>query len=768
MKFSNISSMNWGPLTRQEQDKFQQLLAKMNGMSGIKPASKRVQGKTISEFAGREITSWKSTDFLYKKEPCPLPTMARGLFTGMNAGEERILNRGYDKFFNINEVSKTKWEWIEANTHGPYELTVKEDGCLIMASGMDNGKTLLVTSKHAVNVPHAEMGRKWMERHLSQAGKSAEDLAMFLLENNATAVFELCDDDFEEHILEYTERMRGLYLHGINRNAVELDTWPSAEVAKVAEYFGFYSVQRFEFDNIKDGRELADKVRIDQMLDGRTIEGFVIRCKLNGSNKPYMFKIKYDIPYLMFREWREVTNRILGRKPYRTVYPLTKDYAAWVKQAWQANPAEFIGFSNSQKGMFTIRKRFLEFYEKYGDNKQQLYDEISQMTGKTKVLLMPVGTIGCGKTTLSLALSRIFGFGHVQSDNFGSKRGNVFNMSVLQEFDRNSFVIADRSNHISSLRKNLTYTIQNELVNCRIIALQWVHEDSQQQEVLDKNYERVILRGDNHQVTIPKRMPMLYKVMKGFLSASKPLDLESESDCLVEDIIELDSLADTKSNLYKVIKYLCDIFPDMLNQPSSNEIDEALKYALAYVPEPVNVEEKSKPNKPSFFALYPEDIQPKLKSLVDKDMGSSHNYRIILTNAQTKLKHKMLLKGYIELSTKGSLFESIKVDCFADYIVSNGDNVALRVKTLTIGDKDNSIPNRIIASKGPNGDIQIKSGIAVPHIIVQKAKGEDDESIEQVLEQVFGLENANTPQNCPVGWSVSPVDVKFSATFGRW
>ncbi|KAJ2630522.1 tRNA ligase [Coemansia sp. RSA 1290] len=758
--------MNWGPLTRQEQREFEHLLAKMNEMASVKPASKRVQGKTISEFAGREITSWKSVDFLYKKNPCPLPTMARGLFTGMNDGEERILNRGYDKFFNINEVSKTKWAWIEENTHGPYELTVKEDGCLILASGLDNGKTLLVTSKHAVNVPHAEMGRRWMEKHLSQAGKTVEDFAAFLLENNATAVFELCDSEFEEHILEYPERMRGLYLHGINRNAVELDTWPSVEVANVAEHFGFYTVQRFEFDKIKDGHDLADKVRVEQMLDGRTIEGFVVRCKLNGSNKPYMFKIKYDIPYLMFREWREVTNRILGRKPYRTVYPMTKDYAAWVKQAWQTNPAEFIKFSNSQKGMFTIRKRFLEFYEKYGDNKQQLYDEISQMTGETKVLVMLVGTIGSGKTTLSLALSRLFGFGHVQSDSIGGKKGNVFNMSVLQEFDKSSFVIADRSNHIPVLRKNLTTTIQNELVNCRIIALQWSHDESQQQEVLDKHYERVILRGDNHQVTTPQRMPMLYKVMNGFLSAFKPLDLESEGDRLVEDIIELDSLADTKSNLHKAIESLCDMFSEKLNVPSSNEIDEALEYALAYIPEPINMN-SPKHIKPSFFALYPKDIQSKLESLAGIKVDSGNDYCIVLTNAKSKLNSKSLLKGYTELTTKGCLVESISVDCFADYIASNGDNIVLRVNKLMAGDKDNNIPSRIISSRDSNGNVQFKTGVAVPHIIVKMTVNGSKDNIAQVMEQIFGAENNIIPKNCPEGWTVSPVEVKFSAAFGR-
>lgn len=51
------------------------------------------------------ITSWKMQDYAYKRDPCPYPTRARGLFT---QGKERIVVRAYDKFFNVDEVSWTK------------------------------------------------------------------------------------------------------------------------------------------------------------------------------------------------------------------------------------------------------------------------------------------------------------------------------------------------------------------------------------------------------------------------------------------------------------------------------------------------------------------------------------------------------------------------------------------------------------------------------------------------------------------------------------
>ena len=73
------------------------------------------------------ITSWKMSEHHYRRADCPFPTLARGLFTanenyeydGTSPGDEhgprtsgrmgeRIVGRGYDKFFNVGEVDWTK------------------------------------------------------------------------------------------------------------------------------------------------------------------------------------------------------------------------------------------------------------------------------------------------------------------------------------------------------------------------------------------------------------------------------------------------------------------------------------------------------------------------------------------------------------------------------------------------------------------------------------------------------------------------------------
>jgi tRNA ligase len=75
-----------------------------------------------------EVTSWKTVEFAYRKAAevgigKDLPTLARGLFTvrqGDQAADhgvsddvsgsshDRIVVRGYDKFFNVGEISWTK------------------------------------------------------------------------------------------------------------------------------------------------------------------------------------------------------------------------------------------------------------------------------------------------------------------------------------------------------------------------------------------------------------------------------------------------------------------------------------------------------------------------------------------------------------------------------------------------------------------------------------------------------------------------------------
>lgn len=85
------------------------LIADLHALSRKSP--KLVKSSTYPAPADPSIIvrSWKMNEFKYYDVPSPFPTLARGLFTVElpKTEENRIVARGYDKFFNIGEVPWT-------------------------------------------------------------------------------------------------------------------------------------------------------------------------------------------------------------------------------------------------------------------------------------------------------------------------------------------------------------------------------------------------------------------------------------------------------------------------------------------------------------------------------------------------------------------------------------------------------------------------------------------------------------------------------------
>ena len=285
------------------------------------------------------ILSWKAQEFAYRQfsqDREELPTLARGLFTEkVNGQYERIVIRGYDKFFNQDELAWTLPNAIATYSTGPFILSFKENGCIIFISAI-TPKRLIVTSKHSLGFrtegdkpTHAEMGWHWVRHHLAQAGRSEEALANELWNRNETAVFELCDDSFEEHVLPYSPERTGLHLHGLNKNTVDFETRPMVEVKAFAEAWGFFPVRYLTFQTHEEVDAFTKSVALTGSLNGEPIEGFVVRTTIPDdiSNPPpgvvpppykpgqtWFYKIKFDEPYLMYRDWRELTRTMLREK----------------------------------------------------------------------------------------------------------------------------------------------------------------------------------------------------------------------------------------------------------------------------------------------------------------------------------------------------------------------------------------------------------------------------------------------------------------------
>ncbi|KAG8412378.1 trna ligase [Metarhizium acridum] len=570
---------------------------KRHGGFAIKKTSFHVKGST-NEI---KIDSWKLQDWDYKRPD--LPTYARGLFTTPKAPRQHpeIAVRGYDKFFNVSEVPETKWENIIANTLPPYELTLKENGCIIFVSGLDDG-TLLVCSKHStgdrddIQVSHASAGERRLERQLSAIGRTKEDLARELRSRNVTAVAELCDDSFEEHVLAYNSDKAGLYLHGINLNLPEFVTYPSPAVQEFADNWGFIKTGFTVMGNIQEVKTFLENVARTGSHDGREVEGFVIRCKMSTdpATRPYQdwfFKYKFEEPYLMYRQWRECTKALIAGKPpkFKKHHNITEEYLLYARKRLAADP-NLGKLYNQNHGIIALRDDFLKFKNINGHDAAFLDDSdpivMTEVTGD--VILCPIATIGCGKTTIALAMSHLFGWGHIQNDNISGKgRPPRFTKAVLDQLKDHSVVFADRNNATKIERKQLITDVKLQHTGAKLVCLNFRHDIESMEKIRSVTQARVLARGDNHQtIRAASDEGKFIGVMDGFIKRFEPCTPYARPDDGFDVVIDLDPVVGSRRNLETAVSRLKQHFPNLIEAiPSTDEYDAAIQTALNYQPD---------------------------------------------------------------------------------------------------------------------------------------------------------------------------------------
>ncbi|RKP08287.1 RNA ligase-domain-containing protein, partial [Thamnocephalis sphaerospora] len=486
-----------------------------------------------------------------------------------------IVIRGYDKFFSIGEVSATKWPAIEENTKGPYEVTLKENGCILFAAALSPSR-VVVASKHSLGSdtsPHAIVGRTWLLHHLQEAGRTESDLARILYEGKLTA---LCDDGFEEHILEYPPETRGLYLHGVNRNTAHLDTWSSEHVQQMAAAFGFHTTKYRTFDTAEEARSYCDTVRNQRSIyEGRPIEGFVVRCH-RTSGECFFFKIKYDEPYLMYREWRELTRILIcGKEPFAR-YEWTVPYLKWCRAELKRHP-ELIPEYQRNQGIIAMRNGFLQWWASQG--RPELGARKLELTPVKHLVIIPIAVIGSGKTTLACALTALLNIAHVQNDNITVKRKRqAFNNALLDALRRGPAVIADRNNHQRDHRQSIAETVRAEYPDAYLLGLHFRLDDVKEQFRLCSG--RVQARGENHQTLTPDRVPDFERVLMSFQRDFEAPNLSRPGDKELSVVLELDPRDPVDTNLRLVLQTVCPLLGVPL--PDDVQIHQAAEAALGH------------------------------------------------------------------------------------------------------------------------------------------------------------------------------------------
>ncbi|OQD77906.1 hypothetical protein PENDEC_c002G01539 [Penicillium decumbens] len=566
---------------------------------GVKKRSYTCKKSTFDVAGTNNVTvdSWKFNDWDYKRED--LPTYARGLFTTKRKdSQHEIAVRGYDKFFNVDETNNTKWTNIEKNTKGPYEMSVKENGCIIFIAGLEDDK-LLVCSKHSTgvrhdaNLSHAQAGERWVERHVASVGKSSKDLARKLREMNVTAVGELCDDSFEEHVLAYDEAASGIYLHGLNYNLPEFATLPGERVHEFADEWGFKKAKFEVREDLESVKSFLEACAETGTWDGRETEGFVIRCRMSENGGPYndwFFKYKFEEPYLMYRQWRECTKAVIaGRLPrIKKHEKITEEYLQFVRKQFIRDPNLAKAY-NQNHGIISLREAFLK--ERGLKGSEIIAMEAEEKKGGKQttrnVILAPIASLGCGKTTVALALVHLFGWGHVQNDNIPKQKNKPkkFAFEITKAMSEAPVVIADRNNHQRRERKQLMEDIFPVIHDAQFVALHYVHEPKRNllPAIKEVTRQRVLDRGNNHQTiragTSSKEQ--IIAIMDGFLHRFEGIDTTCDPDEHFDHVIDLDVCASSRENLEAIIHTLHDIYPLLVPEiPSPEALDNAISAAM--------------------------------------------------------------------------------------------------------------------------------------------------------------------------------------------
>ncbi|KAI0228795.1 tRNA ligase [Massospora cicadina] len=467
--------------------------------------------------AGAAISAYKfSEPYFYEVVRRGAPTLAATSAASLDlprspASFSRV---GFSRITGgVGELATTQWDTLASETDGPYDVTVKENGCIIFISHHPT-HGLLVASKHSLGdlepnvASHQRMGEVWLDRHLAKRACGREALERFVRHFNVTLVFELCDDEFEEHVLPYPEGSRGLYLHGVNHNAIHFASWPSEVVQLVAEQFGFFKVANFPQPTLAHVRRFYEAC--GGSLEGRAIEGFVV---------------KYDHPYLLFREWREITRCLLNANArglaqpvlaLRNAHPLTHQYVAWVQEKLTTHPTLFSSYLQG-RGIVHTRNLF------FADTQLTPSDHpapINPVVTGDRLLLVPVATIGCGKTILGTTLARLINCVPIQQDDF--KRAGSFYAAILAQMEATGVVYADRNNHTSALREALTSAALSKFPSAAIVAIEF--DVNSAPDAFDITYRNVLKRGAHHPTLTPGNTPELERIMGRFLKDFEPVD----------------------------------------------------------------------------------------------------------------------------------------------------------------------------------------------------------------------------------------------------
>lgn len=298
---------------------------------------------------GNNISSFNFTSrAFYNKAWNNLTCKARGLF--INTETKEVVARGYEKFFNINEVRESGLEHLLVKFKDKNIACYKKENGFLGILSMVNDE-LFFASKSTNDGDYVG----YFKEIFNNSNIDVDYLKKYLKENNVSLTFEVIDIKNDPHIIEYDKSK--IVLLDIIENKFEFEKRPYAEVVALSKHINCECKTIYiEFNDVRQFHKWYLENTDEDNMRHEDIEGVVVEC--DG----YMTKLKF--PYYKFWKFmRSLKEAAKNSRPIKlsSLYNAEANYFyAWLKK----QSAEML-----DKDIITLRKMYLK--ENKGDARDE-------------------------------------------------------------------------------------------------------------------------------------------------------------------------------------------------------------------------------------------------------------------------------------------------------------------------------------------------------------------------------------------------------------
>lgn len=234
----------------------------------------------IKEKKMGDISSFNfSKDVFFNQRWTAKNCKARGIF--FNTTTEKIVARGYEKFFNYQELTETTPN--ELKKHFPYDAYLKYNGFFGLIGYDESTDSIILTSKSVIDGEYVDMFKEILQEKKINLDK----IKTVLKERSVNFVFEVIHEK-DPHILDFKGNDI-ILLDAIKRSA-KFEKLSYEKLLTIGDELGLNVKEKIAtFDTIEDFMKWQEVVSDkNYKLNGEYIEGFVLESTTDG----HMFKVK--------------------------------------------------------------------------------------------------------------------------------------------------------------------------------------------------------------------------------------------------------------------------------------------------------------------------------------------------------------------------------------------------------------------------------------------------------------------------------------------